>query len=159
MAALAGPLAAGQGSAADPVLSMTPLVLGVAHQPIPVLGSDGRYHVVYELEVTNFTTHAATIQKTEVLHGDDVVQSLDLDQVAARLAVKERSSPAGSPLLEAKEFGLLYLHVTFDRKKDIPDRLTHRLTVALAGRPEGFTQSGGEIRVSPPTDLVFAHPP
>ncbi|MEO6327129.1 MAG: M23 family metallopeptidase [Thermoanaerobaculia bacterium] len=162
LGALVNPVVAGDrgsGSAPLPEPVLTPLVLEVANRPIPVLGSDGRYHVAYELQLTNVTPLAATIQKVEVLDGEHVVQTLDLDQVASRLAVTARSSPPGSPLLGARQFGLVHLHLVFDREFDVPRRITHRLTVALAGvSAPGPPQTGGETRLAQPTDIVFDPP-
>lgn len=154
-AALTG---AASAVADDRKLAATPLILHVAHRPIPVLGGDGRYHVVYELDLTNFTPLGATLRKAEVLDGDRVVQTLDVDEIAGRLGVVQRSSAPGAPVLEPRQFGILYLHVPFDRKESVPRRLTHRLTVALSGIAAPITQSGGDTLVSRPTDILFDPP-
>lgn len=157
-AALAAPAAGGADGRADEPHEpkLTPLVLRVADAPIPVRGSDGRTHVAYELRVTNFTTRTATIRKTEVLDGERVVQSLDTDQVAARLAVATRSSPPGSPVLLARQFGILYVHVALDGA--VPRMLTHRLTVSISGVDTPIVQTGGETSPGKPTQILLDAP-
>ncbi|HZA22596.1 MAG TPA: hypothetical protein VFA32_08340 [Dehalococcoidia bacterium] len=53
----------------------------VLHAPIPFAGSDGRTHLVYELETTNFSSGKTTIEQLEVLDADtgDVVATLDAE--------------------------------------------------------------------------------
>ena len=38
------------------VAQITPILMRVLNAPVPVKGSDGRYHLVYELEVEASTT-------------------------------------------------------------------------------------------------------
>jgi hypothetical protein len=149
-------LADHRDEAAETVL-LTPVVIGIEHRPIPVFGSDGRYHEEYELFLTNATPKVATIQKAEVLDGDgSVILALDAAQVASRLAVTGRSSE--TPVLTALQSGHLYLHVIVDRESDVPRRVSHRLTVALEGVQDPVVETGGETRYAPPTDLVLDPP-
>ena len=46
---------------------ITPLMLSVQDAPIPFQGSDAHTHLVYELELKNFTASPLTIEKLEVL--------------------------------------------------------------------------------------------
>src|SRR5215211_8239949 len=52
---------------------LTPIVAVVPHAPIPFAGSDGRTHLVYELETTNFSGGEITIEQLEVLDPDTVM--------------------------------------------------------------------------------------
>ena len=55
------------GAAGDvftPVIAST-----LSAEAYPILGTDGAYHVVYELQLTNTKSLPATIQKLEVLAG------------------------------------------------------------------------------------------
>src|SRR6202035_2843614 len=64
---------------------MTPLLLAVQDAPVPFTGSDGRVHLVYELEMTNFSSAEIRVEKVEVL-GDGVsLETLDTTAVAERL--------------------------------------------------------------------------
>ena len=45
---------------------LTPVVADVVAAPIPVTGSDGRVHLVYELRLTNTGSQPATITSLQV---------------------------------------------------------------------------------------------
>lgn len=66
----------------------TPLVVTpLTPDPIPVLGTDGQYHVAYELTVLNASPRDLTITKIETLaDGPDgpVVRTVDAAEVIAR---------------------------------------------------------------------------
>src|SRR3712207_6103957 len=74
----------------------TPIVGRVLDAPIPVAGSDGRTHLVYELEATNFTSGETTVERLEVIDADtdDVLTSLDAEEVAGRLQPAGPREPA-----------------------------------------------------------------
>jgi hypothetical protein len=59
----------------------------VPHAPIPFAGSDGRTHLVYELEATNFTSGKTAIKRLVVLGADtgDALATLNAREVAGRL--------------------------------------------------------------------------
>jgi hypothetical protein len=73
--------------ATEDVQALTPIVGEVSKAPIPFEGSDGRTHLVYELEVTNFSNGKTTIQHLKVLDADtnEAVATLNAKEVAARL--------------------------------------------------------------------------
>src|SRR5215471_1814929 len=52
------------GDVFTPVIAST-----LSPEAYPILGTDGAYHVVYELQLTNTKLLPATIQKIEVLAG------------------------------------------------------------------------------------------
>jgi hypothetical protein len=57
---------------ADGPQEITPLLAEVPYAPVPFAGSDGRTHLVYELEATNFSSGETTIEQLEVQEGDRV---------------------------------------------------------------------------------------
>src|SRR4051794_36089034 len=61
--AVAAALVAGTPASADGLAALRPAPLGLTGlaPPSPVLGSDGRRHVVYELQVSNPAPAAATV--------------------------------------------------------------------------------------------------
>jgi murein DD-endopeptidase MepM/ murein hydrolase activator NlpD len=123
--------------AAEDVQVYTPIVGAVSHAPIPFTGSDGRTHLAYELEATNFTTAKTTIQRLQVLDADtnEVVATLDAKEVAARLQPAGLREPVDT--LAPSMTALVFLHVSFDKANRVPDRLVHRLSVKSAAAPPG----------------------
>jgi hypothetical protein len=120
---------------ADSPQDITPILAEVPYTPIPFAGSDGRTHLVYELETTNFSSGETTIEQLEVLDPDtgDVVHTLDTEEVASRL------QPAGlrdaAEAFEPSMTALIFLHVTFDEADEVPDRLIHRVSLQADAAP------------------------
>ncbi len=135
---------------ADGEQDVTPLLAEVPYAPIPFAGSDGRTHLVYELEAINFSSGETTIEQLEVLDADtgNVIDTLDAEEAAARL------QPAGlrdaADTLAPSTTALVFLHVTFDNAEEVPDRLVHRLSVKAAAAPPGQQQITEEVG---PTDV------
>src|SRR5215207_9303286 len=121
------------------------VVAEVSHAPIPFAGSDGRTHLVYELETTNFTSGQTTIEQLEVLDANtgDVVDTLDTEEVASRLqpAGLREAADALAPSMMANVF----LHVTFDEASEVPDRLVHRLSLQAEAAPPDQQQTTEEV--------------
>ena len=109
------PTEAGEGAQA-----LTPIVGQVPYAPIPFAGSDGRTHLVYELEATNFTSGETSIEKLEVLDADadDVVATLDAEEVAGRLQPAGLREAAGA--FDPSMTAITFLHVSFDEANQVP---------------------------------------
>ena len=86
--------------------AFTPVIAAtVGDETAPVLGSDGQWHVVYELLLTNANAVPATIDRIDVLDDDDqerVLYSLTGDDLAERERVL-----SGRPRVEPDESGLI----------------------------------------------------
>lgn len=143
-------------AAACDAAGYTPLTARVADAPIPVAGSDGRLHVVYELELVNATGDPATLSRLDVFDADTraVVATLDAAEIGRRLVVRDRAAVAGT--LGASQAGIVYLHLMFDRADALPGRLEHVLAGVVGA--EALAETAGCVRVTPPTGLVFDAP-
>lgn len=126
----AGPDAGDDGPSMPAVVpAQTPVVASVLSAPVPFEGSDGRTHLVYELQVTNFTQGSVTIERLEVLDaasGEPVLQM-------GRAAVAGRLQPVGlregARQLTASQAATLFLHVIVTSADDVPAALEHELSV------------------------------
>lgn len=129
-------------------VALTPAVLEVLAAPRILPGSDGRFHLVYELRVSNATPLQIDIKSVEVLAagGRQVVARLDTAAVAKRLAVGADRGQMRARLQTA-QYGILFLHVSFPDRAGIPDGLTHRVRVAFAPAPDGMDVVGGATSV------------
>jgi hypothetical protein len=151
--------ASGEENAANagvPQPFLTPLVMQTGHKPIPVKGGDGRYHLVYELQLANFTGDKVSTGQLQVLDAasGDALAEFDAAQVASRLVVRDRAATPGA--FGASQLGILYLHVSFERQRDIPQALEHRLTM-IAG-DSSVTATAARLRVLPATELLLDAP-
>jgi hypothetical protein len=103
----------------------------------PVKGTDGRWHVVYELWLTNTRAQPATVERIEVLdydHQDRVVGTLAGD--ALRAATRNLTlAPAADMTLAANASRLVFVELAFEDAQAVPDRIVHRLRGTGAGGP------------------------
>ena len=153
---LFGSVAGAQTSQPEGGLQFTPVIMRIDQPPVPVKGSDGRFHVVYEVELTNFSGERAAIQDVSVLdvRSGAVITSLDAASIGERLVVRDRSAPRGT--LGPSQAGILYLHVAFDSASAIAPMLAHRLSVTAGSKT--IVATGGRIVIAPPTSLMLEAP-
>ena len=145
--------------AAPPAERITPLLLSVPEAPIPFLGSDGRTHLVYELQITNFSSGEATLQGAEVVGDGRVLTRLDTAAVAARLQAAGRRD--ASAVMAASTQALLFLHLGLPSDAPLPKRLAHRIEADVAAAPAGqqeLHEEGGEVALDR-RDVVVIGPP
>src|SRR3954468_13507121 len=108
----------------------------------PVLSSDGRYRVVYELILTNTKPVPASLDAVEVLdptNDSQVLRLEDKDLLDNLRTLDVKPVPDAS--LQPNEARLLYLTAIFDSEDAIPEALDHQLEVQGADNP-GATDSG-----------------
>jgi hypothetical protein len=139
--------------AGEAPLQHTPVLMRVLDAPVPVKGSDTRCHLVYELELANFSRGAVAIDRLDVLDAYDgkVVATFAHDDVAQRLVVRDAAAKPGH--LGAAQGGLLYVHVKGDCAT-LPRVLEHRL-VANAG---AIDETAARVQPAPATELVLDPP-
>jgi len=120
------------GDVFTPVIAST-----LSPEAYPVLGTDGAYHVVYELQLTNTKLLPATIQQIEVLAGSTESQAItsfsgaDLTKRLRTLAPQ----PATDATIEPNGGRLFYIELTFKNAAEIPKLLQHRLHLIGAPNP------------------------
>lgn len=130
------------GSGTD---GLTPVLASIiGRDTTPVLGSDGKYHAVYELLLTNTMNSPSSVEAVTVLDAEDGSEVLRLDgeamvnEEALRLLDRE---PAADAVLPANAGRILMLAVTFDTADDVPAALAHRI--------ETLGQSAFSTKIAP----------
>jgi hypothetical protein len=154
-----GQAASAVPSAAALGVRSTPLTLRIDHVPVPVKGSDGRVHVVYEIELANRTGTAVDLEGLEVLDAASgtVIAALGAAQLGARLVVRDRTAKPGR--LGASQLGMLYLHLSFDADALQPAAIDHRLRVrAESGGDTSIPFTAGRTAFGRATELVLDAP-
>jgi hypothetical protein len=123
----------------------------VSPEMATVYASDGRWHLVYELTLTNAKQVPATIGSIEVLDAYDTGMVLKL--ITADEIVEETFQLSGRPRLEPdsttllgddgvlvpNESTVLFIEMAFDDRADVPDAIVHRFT-GLAALNPGSTE-------------------
>ena len=129
---------------------VTPLAVGTFGGRVePVVGTDDRAHLAYELRLTNITAANLAVERVRVLdpgRGGRVVDELSGDELASRLVVfdnppDKRFGPGVA--------GFLFMDVTYPVGARLPDRLKYRFDVSTS-KPTGLNDSfrAGPTRVA-----------
>ena len=129
-----------------------------------VKGTDGRYHVVYELLLTNARAVPATLRAVEVLDaGDDTTVLRREGDKLVELVRTLDAQPAKNAVIPPNQSRMVYLTVGFDSEEDVPESLDHRFELKAADGPAATEPSKMSYRAAP-VDLwdrevpVFAPP-
>lgn len=146
----AGTAAGGRTEDEAPVTipdSFSPVVVTPIGDPTsPWLGTDQRYHVSYDLQLTNASRLPATLTAVDVVDAQDpdaVVESITGPQLVDpecpygdcnRLRLLP-SSDAPDTVLAPGESRVLLVDLTFDSRADVPDTVAHRLSLSGAAGP------------------------
>ena len=116
----------------QPALQWTSVVMSpLTAQAETVLGVDGKYHAVYELEVMNTSPVIATLKQVVVLDGRDqdrVLATYEGSGLLTRLRTLNNRE-ASTPAIELNGTRLVLVDVAFDSREAIPPRLLHRITL------------------------------
>ena len=135
----------------SPSTAFTPLAGSVTTTPQPVRGSDGRWHLAYELVLTN-----ATADRVEL---DSVVVSADPSgrvlQTLSGAALRAASNPlggqsGGKTVMAASSTWVGWLDVTVSRWSQVPTALVHRVRWVLT-TPDGRRIARAHAIVRVPT--------
>jgi len=145
-------------TAPDPVF--TAATSTVLDPPHPVLGTDGRRHLVYEVRIVNTSPLRVRFDRV-VVRGASSARVFKA--VAGRAIAGILSTPLrpATRMLGPAQAGVLWLDVALRRTTRVPRRLVHRLVTTVSGR--GFRKRviawrgartkvarGGPVVVSPP---------
>ena len=128
------------GSEGQPPVAWTSLVAWPITSPQPVLATDGKMHLVYELLVMNVSSSAMTLDRLETLDAskDDAGTSTkSADTIVATLQGADleatiRAFPTGSTRTVGPfQLTRIFLDVKFAKDATVPRALTHRFQVTL----------------------------
>ena len=157
----------------DPGQEMTGLAGSVLTRPRAVRGTDGRFHIPYELVLTGATTFAVEVEQVEVR--DAKTQRVLLSIAGPDLRSRMNpvgDTPAGVPpvyppplpsatLLAPSGSAVVWLDVVVQRKADLPKALEH-LVVSSIRRPgeesTRFSSLVGRVSLRPRKPLPLGPP-
>src|SRR5215216_82219 len=126
-----GPVGSG-GAKRTPRGKQTPLLMRVLDAPQPVKGSDGKYHLVYELVLTNTSPGTATVESVKTIDpkSGEVVDTLAGAEVPARTTLLDGSLDPAEKIGSA-QVAILYLDATFEDLREVPKEVEHRVTTSF----------------------------
>jgi hypothetical protein len=119
----------------------------IGKETAPVLASDGKWHVVYELMLTNAKQVPASIKSISVLDFYDatrvlhLITSEEIVESSRNLAGQRRLEPGsptladGDAMLQPYESMLILIELKFDALEDVPDAIVHWFAGKAATNP------------------------
>ncbi len=128
----------------DAFTAMTLVPIG--NDPLPFRGSDGKYHVAYDLQLTNATKMPATLDRIEVVDGVDpkrvlasfAAESLVDTSCSFGDCNRLRDFPAGyveSNEIPPQESRIVFIDFAVDALEDLPTAFLHRVSGTGADSP------------------------
>lgn len=145
------------GPATDGAEQFTPVLMSVPTPPRWFTGTDGRVHLVYELQLTNAFPVDVTVTGAAVLDASTgtVLQSLDSELLTASMSLLTSGSQPKADLAPST-VGVIWFDVPLDDPSQVPARIDHELTVSVPPGlpvPATITSTGAAVDVdtSPPT--------
>lgn len=134
----------------------TPLTaLALTPGTTPVLGTDGKLHAVYELELANTREVPATLHRIKVVEGTEagrVLAEFGEEDFATRLR-QLHNVPAENATLKLGESRVFLVDVTLTPGKDVPPRIVHLLNLTGAGIGPAFGEAVKQTYGAAPVQL------
>jgi hypothetical protein len=118
--------------AAAPREALTPVVGNAIASPEPVLASNGRQELAYELQLINRSESTVTVRSLEALAGGKVVEKLSGSALEAMM--QPYGQPKHSVRLAPGQGAYVLMDVSLGRKAKAPAALTHRIALTMAPR-------------------------
>ena len=113
--------------------------------------ADGKWHLVYELHISNMDKWEYAFTRIEVVSADNAEQKAlatfagaDLDGIFSHPGLPNAEKLSK---LAPGEFGAVFLWVTFDKVEDIPSAIAERISVKIGDYPEALSV------ITPPTSV------
>jgi murein DD-endopeptidase MepM/ murein hydrolase activator NlpD len=104
--------------------------------------ADGKWHLVYELHISNMDKWEYAFTRIEVVSADDAQKTVatfsgsDLDGIFSHPGLPNAEKVSK---LAPGEFGVVFLWVTFDKLEDIPAAIAQRISVKIGDYPEALS--------------------
>jgi CubicO group peptidase (beta-lactamase class C family) len=142
-----------------PPQQTTPIVGTVIASPEPVLTSNGRNQLAYEIQLTNRLESTVTVHRIEALAGDKVVEKLSGKSLEA--VMQPFGQRTTSVNLGPGQTGFVLMDVSLARKAKIPAELTHRIVISLKPKPPIPVATNYEFAPVKVTrrQAILLHPP
>ncbi len=122
-------LAVGTAAAKAPTEQLTPVIGNPIASPEPVLASNGRQELAYELQLINRSNSTVTVHKLEALAGGKVEQKL------AGRSLEAQMQPYGATehgvKLAPGQGAYVLMDVSLAAKAKVPTELTHRIALTM----------------------------
>ena len=120
----------GKGNSGDTKPSITaaewtPLVLWTATKPNPFEGSDNKYHLAYDIVLTNFSSKSGVLKQIDVINPSSgkLLLSLSGKSLGEHVTKYNEKELHFAPC----ECAIGWINLDFDHKADVPPKICHRV--------------------------------
>jgi hypothetical protein len=130
--------------------ALTPVIQEVLSPPRWYHGDDGRFHVEYELKLTNATRVPVTVTSLQVRRADGQrIETLSGGRLEAAMSLLGASNPTTE--LAPASVGIVYVDLSLAHGRQVPTGIKHRLALDVGpGYPVGpiVTDTGAKATVA-----------
>ncbi len=137
----------------------TPVISEVTTEPSWFKGMDGRFHLQYELLLTNAVPIEAQVKAIDILgNGGRSVARLSGDELASRMGSQ---GEAPTTTMSPNSTVPVWIDLTLSKRRSVPRTVKHRLTITIPdGLPIGprITYTATSVAVSRRAARVLAPP-
>jgi len=127
----------------------TPLIGSVLAPPVPVIATDGRTHLAYEVQVINALTGNATLDSVTVSAGDRKLLTLAGDNL--KYWTRIFGSPTPTSVIGPGQAAIIWLDLALDGGAEVPTELTHSVHLQVAKPIPGLVGPDVTQEVAPVT--------
>lgn len=137
---------------------VTPLVATPLTSPNPVLGSDDKTHLAYEIVLMSMAASPVGIDKIETLDAESgaVLGTLEGDGLVQMMRL---NGDAKGTELPAAGGGFVFMDVTLAKEAAVPKALKHRFKISVAKAPPAGSVGDHDPAPQPPQELSFVGDP
>jgi murein DD-endopeptidase len=122
--------------------------------------ADGKWHLVYELHVTNLGKWDCLLTRLDAVTGDSGAKPIAsysgtelegmIDRPGQTVSEKAKIAPGA--------FAIVYMWLNFDRAEEVPAKISHRIAMRIGDYPEAITLDGVAISTDRKPVMVISSP-
>jgi murein DD-endopeptidase len=122
--------------------------------------ADGKWHLVYELHVTNLGKWDCLLTRLDAVTGDSGGKPIAsysgaelegmIDRPGQTVSEKAKIAPGA--------FAIVYMWLNFDRAEDVPAKVGHRMAMKIGDYPEAITLDGVAVSTDRKPVVVISSP-
>jgi murein DD-endopeptidase len=122
--------------------------------------ADGKWHLVYELHVTNLGKWDCLLTRLDVMPGSAGEKPIASYSGAELEGMVVRPGQTVEPRAKIGPgaFAIVYLWLSFDKAEDVPAKLNHRIAMKIGDYPEAITLAGVPVSTDRKPLVVISSP-
>ena len=144
----------------------TPIIVKPYMVPQLFKGSEQQWHVIYDLLLTNFNSHPATLKEIQIVGRNSASEAWKpIKTLSGADLIKNLTRLGGAKdaqtTLDAGRIGVVWVNVSFDKESDAPAELAHRLLYDSQnqfGKAQQYDDTCAELKIDKRPPVVISPP-